>query len=79
MRSGSRFGVVPQDFANLVRQRIAREWLLQEETLPQEFSLPLLYSRDLSGWRDLAFDLREGVLSQIFPGTPGEFAEPRVD
>src|SRR5438552_7824606 len=27
----------------------------------------------------LASDLREGVLSQIFPGTPCEFAQPRAD
>ncbi len=36
MRSGSRFGVVPQGFANLVHQRIAGEGLLQEEALLQE-------------------------------------------
>src|SRR5207248_1146129 len=33
MTSGSRFRVVPQGFAHLVHQRIARERLLQEETI----------------------------------------------
>jgi len=36
MRSGPRFAVVPEGFANLVHQRIAGEGLLQEEALLQK-------------------------------------------
>ena len=36
MRSGSRFTVVPESFAHLVHQRIAREGFLKEEALIQE-------------------------------------------
>ena len=35
-----------------------------------------LFSYEL---RDLAADLSEGVVSRIFPMTPGEFVQPRVD
>jgi len=36
-------------------------------------------SRRLSGRRDLASDLREGVVSQFFPLAHGEIAQPAVD